>query len=89
MEITRATHPSLFEALEIITSGGQPSYDIPAPWDAVVPEIEAALAKLSPTELEVFAIGEENDMMAVIGEAYDLTTAHIFLNEFFEGLDAN
>ncbi|MFI5222640.1 MAG: hypothetical protein ACHQX3_00095 [Nitrospirales bacterium] len=59
-------------------------YPVHEPWDTVVSEIEAALALLSPEELETFAVGEENDMMAVIGEKYDLVSAHLFLNEFFE-----
>jgi hypothetical protein len=91
MEITRESHPALFEAMDIIASESDviasngKDFDVPPPWDQVVSEIEEALAKLSPVELETFAIGEENALLAVIGQSYELTTAHVFLSEFFEG----
>jgi hypothetical protein len=89
MDITKTTHPCLFAAMEHITGANQESYVILEPWDTVAADIEVALTQLTPEELETFAIGEETEMMAVIGEKYDLTTAHVFLNEFFEGLDEN
>jgi hypothetical protein len=91
MDITKETHPALFEAMDFIAcesdfiaSNGK-DFHIPAPWDAVVDEIEAALAKLSLQELETFAVGEEDALLAIIGQSYELTTAHVFLTEFFEG----
>lgn len=84
--ITAISHPALFRACEIVShdagaQAGWSSHIVPA---GDLDAIEAELAELSPSNLETFCIGDEDERENLMVQRPGLVPACELLNDFFD-----
>ena len=83
------SHPTLFQAFEIIShdrgaGAGHLNYGVPKEWVEHLRTADTALATLTPSELEIFCIGEQTKADVIAMRSKELYCTHKMLNSFFE-----
>ena len=85
VSVTKASHPALFEALDIIAGevglGGYDNYSLDGKWDRKLGEFDRKLKGLTPVELRAFCLGDERKGLAM-AQGLGLLEIADLLNEF-------
>jgi hypothetical protein len=89
--VTKSSHPMVFEAFDDIVQDigwiPQKEYKVPTEWASYLQTAERALATIPPEERSELAIGELDNMVAIVKKSEDLQKTHKFLDAFFEDFE--